>query len=358
MTSVHFRRLRIRDIRHETADAISLAFDIPEELKQEFSFIQGQHLTLRAMVDGEDLRRSYSICSGLDDDEIRVAIKRLPEGKFSGYAHDTLKVGDDIEVMPPLGRFHTELNPENDKHYLAVVAGSGITPVMSLIKTTLTREPQSRFTLVYGNRNVGSIIFRGALDSVKSRFPDRFHLIHVLSRAARDVDLFNGRIDGDKIKALSESLVPLSSVDEVFLCGPQTMIEGVRETLTSELGFPPECVHFELFGTAADRRPPAAVEQADGPMRQVTVIADGKRTTINLPTEGMGILDAALAAGADLPFACKGGVCCTCRAKLVEGEVTMDANYALEPQEVDAGFILTCQSHPTTDHVVVDFDHI
>lgn len=355
MTAYHFHRLRIAEVRRETEDAISVRFDVPAELIETFSFTQGQHLTLRATIEREELRRNYSICSGLDDGEVRIAIRRLPGGRFSTFANENFKAGDEIDVMPAKGRFFTSLDADHKKRYLAIAAGAGITPVLSIVKTTLAREPKSHFTLIYGNRNVASIMLRDPLTYLKNRHPERFHLIHVLSREARDVPLFNGRIDPAKLAALGERLVDFGSMDEVFLCGPQKMIDALRPALVEAHGIDPKHVHFELFGTEDQLRArPAATPT--GPRRQVTVIADGKRTRVELASDGQSILDAALAGGADLPFACKGGVCCTCRAKLVSGEVEMDVNYALEEHEVEAGFVLTCQSHPLTDEVVVDFD--
>jgi len=357
VTSVHFHRLRIKDIRRETEDALSLAFEVPAELATAYHYVHGQHLTLRARVDNEDLRRSYSICTAVGDPEIRVAIKRLTGGRFSNHAHQNFKVGDEIEVMPPLGRFNTQLDPGHNKHYLALAAGIGITPIVSIVETTLRTEPNSCFTLVYGNRNVGSIVFREQLDHIKNRYPERFQLIHILSQVSREVELFNGRINAAKLKALHPRLVNLDRIDEVFVCGPETMTIALRKTLIDDLGLAAEHVHIELFGVAEGGQLKVLAPRGKGPARKVTVIADGKRTVMDLTTTGLPILDAALAAGADLPFACKGGVCSTCRAMLVEGEVDMDVHYALEQQEIEAGFILTCQSHPTTDHVVVDFDH-
>ncbi len=352
-----FHRLRIGEVRRETEDSISVTFEIPPELAEDFAFTQGQHLTLRATIDGEELRRNYSICSGLDDREVRVAIRRLAGGRFSTHANEHFKAGDIVEVMPAKGRFFTPLDPDHAKHYLAIAAGAGITPILSIIKTTLAREPESDFTLIYGNRKVASIMLRDPLTYLKNRHPDRFQLIHVLSRESRDVPLFNGRIDPAKLAALGERLVAFDQMDEVFLCGPQAMIDTLRPALSDDFGIDPKNVHFELFGTADQLKPkPHTAAVASGPRRKVTVIADGKRTRVEVATAGQSILDAALAGGADLPFACKGGVCCTCRAKLVSGKVEMDVNYALEDDEVEAGFVLTCQSHPLTDEVVVDFD--
>ena len=356
MTTAHFHTLRVSDVRRETPDCVSVAFEVPEEYREDYAFTQGQHLTLRREIDGEDVRRSYSICVGKDDGEIRVAVKKLAGGTFSTYVNEELKKGDELEVMPPQGRFFTPIAVENDKHYLALVAGSGITPVMSIIKTVLAREPKSRFTLVYGNRSVGSIIFRDQLNDLKSRFPDRLHLIHVLSREQRESEIFNGRIDAEKLRNLATHLIPMTRIDEVFLCGPQAMIEELRDALRDEHQIPASSIHLELFGTDTPKKPMVHDDADSGATRTVDVVSDGKRVRLNLTEHGQPILDAALAAGADLPFACKGGVCCTCRAKVLEGEVTMDVNYALEADELAQGFVLTCQAHPATDHVVVDFD--
>lgn len=356
MTTAHFHTLRVRDVRRETADCVSVAFDIPDKYRADYAFTQGQHLTLRREINGEDVRRSYSICTGKDDGEIRVAVKKLAGGTFSTFVNDELKKGDELEVMPPQGRFFTPIDADNDNHYLALVAGSGITPVMSIIKTVLAREANSRFTLVYGNRSVGSIIFRDQLNDLKSRYPGRLHLIHVLSREQREADIFNGRIDADKLRNLAQHLIPMAQIDEVFLCGPQAMIEELRDALRDEHDVPASSIHLELFGTDTPKKAVVRDDADQGATRTVDVVADGKRVRLNLTEFGQPILDAALAAGADLPFACKGGVCCTCRAKVLEGEVTMDVNYALEEDELAQGFVLTCQAHPKSDHVVVDFD--
>lgn len=360
MSILHFHTLTVKDVRRETEDCVSIAFDIPEELLDLFSFQQGQNITIRRSIDGEDLRRNYSICTSPYEKELRVAIKAMPYGKFSNWANQELKIGDTLEVMPPTGRFHTRLDPSSKKKYLAFAAGSGITPLMSIIKTTLQTEPQSSFTLIYGNRNRRSIIFRDELENLKNKFMQRFQLIHILSREEPESVLNFGRIDEKKCDELCGHLIRLDQYQEVFLCGPEQMIGQVRQYL-EHAGFPEEHIHFELFTTPqqSPRANGSGLTDQAGDLRKqsrIQVKIDGIVTGFDLPVQGDTILNAALRHGADLPFACKGGVCATCKARLVEGRVEMDVNYALEKDEVAAGFILTCQSHPVTDHVYVDFD--
>lgn len=357
----HFRTLKIEDIRRETADCVSVSFTIPSEFREEFRFKQGQNITIKTRQAGEEIRRSYSICSSPLDNELRIAIKKVPEGRFSTFANDQLRIGESLEVLPPTGKFYTELHANHRKHYLALAAGSGITPVLSLIKTTLAEEPESRFTLVYGNRHRGSIIFKEELEALKNRYMDRFVLHHILSREKTDSPIYQGRIDVQKLEELTEKLIFLQNTDEVFICGPGEMIFAVKDWLEKK-GIDKKGVHFELFhtqeGRPSDRKPEnAEVKQLrEGRTSKVTIRLDGAHFDFNLPFDGASILDAALLEGADLPFACKGGVCCTCRARLTEGEVEMEVNYALETEELAAGFILTCQSHPRTDKVTIDFD--
>ncbi|HEY4286912.1 MAG TPA: 1,2-phenylacetyl-CoA epoxidase subunit PaaE [Puia sp.] len=360
----HFRTLQIEDVRRETEDCVSIAFTVPPEFREEFRFLQGQNVTVRLRIAGEEVRRSYSICSSPLDDELRIAIKKVPSGVFSTYANEQLQKGHQLEVLPPTGKFYTELRAENRKRYLAFVAGSGITPVLSLIKTTLAVEPNSHFTLVYGNRNRQTILFREELEALKNRYMNRLSLHHVLSREQMDVPLNQGRIDAEKCTSLCGRLIDLSSVDEVFLCGPGEMIFAVKDWLEQQ-GVAGKKIHFELFHTQTGE-PVVGGRVVDGKANEgggsdaavsrVTVRLDGVSHEFDLPYDGESVLDAALMQGADLPFACKGGVCCTCRAKLVEGEVEMEVNYALEADELAAGFILTCQSHPRTEKIVVDFD--
>lgn len=353
-----FHRLTIRDLRRETADAVSIAFDVPAGLADDYRFTPGQYLTLRAAIDGEDLRRSYSICSGPDDGELRIAVKRVEGGVFSDWVNRTLQPGDAIEVMTPTGRFGTPCIPERPRIHVGFAAGSGITPVLSILRGVLAREPESRFFLFYGNRSTGEILFREALEELKDRFLGRLSVFHVLSQEEQDLAVLTGRLDGDKVRRLLRLVVPAEAVDEVYLCGPEAMSREIATTL-AELGVGPEKVHVELFVSALGGRPrPKPVAPPpDAPSRTAALTVDGKRREVPV-ADGESILDAALRAGMDLPYACKGGMCSTCRAKLVEGEAAMDLNYSLEPWELAAGFILTCQSHPKTDRVVVDYDQV
>lgn len=353
-----FHHLTVRDVRRETADAVSIAFDVPQGLAADYRFNPGQYLTLRATVDGEDLRRSYSICSGPNDSELRIAVKRV--GVFSDWVNRTLKPGDAIEVMTPTGRFGVPQAPARSQARIHVgfAAGSGITPVLSLLRGVLAREPDSRFFLFYGNRSTGEILFREALEELKDRFLGRLSVFHVLSQEEQDLPILSGRLDGDKVRRLLRLVVPAETVDEVYLCGPEGMSQEIQAVL-AELGVAPEKVHVELFVSALGGRPrPKPVAPPpDAPSRTAVLTVDGKRREVPV-ADGESILDAALRAGMDLPYACKGGMCSTCRARLVEGEAAMDLNYSLEPWELEAGFILTCQSHPKTDRVVVDYDQV
>jgi ring-1,2-phenylacetyl-CoA epoxidase subunit PaaE len=351
-----FHPLAVKAIEPLTDDSVAITFDVPPELKDEFDFTAGQHLNIRTAGAGDDTRRSYSICSPAGSGVLRIAVKRLPGGAFSSYAATGLKVGEIIDVMTPLGRFNTPLDPSHDKHYAFVAAGSGITPVLSLISTTLEVEPKSRVTLLYGNRTAGSVMFADELGDLKDRYADRFHLVHVLSRESTEVELFNGRIDPERLARMLDTILPLDTVDDWFLCGPYAMVVGAQEVLQAR-GVERGHIHAELFHVGdipapRSEEPPPADEDA----AQVTVVLDGRRTTFPLTEHGKAVLDATLAVRSDAPFACKGGVCGTCRAKLLEGTVRMDTNWALEPDEVRAGYVLTCQSHPTSPKVTLDYD--
>ncbi len=351
-----FYQLRVRDIRRETPDTVSVAFEVPEHLRETFRFIQGQHLTLRTTIDGEEVRRAYSICTGTQEDDLRVAIKKVEGGLFGAFASEQLQVGDTLESMPPLGHFYTELNPGNHNLYVAFAAGSGITPVMSILKTTLVQEPHSRFILFYGNRGFDHIIFREQLEELKNRYPDRLAVHHILSRESLGSDLFKGHIDGTKCEAYARLLFRAGDVDAYFLCGPEEMIFDVKEAL-ERLSVEPKKIHFELFTTSGAKKPAGtATVKKESFDASVTVIQDGTQFDFTLTSDGSTLLDAAMRAGADLPFSCKGGVCSTCKAKIMEGEVEMEVCYGLEPDEVAAGYVLTCQSHPKTKRVVVSFD--
>jgi ring-1,2-phenylacetyl-CoA epoxidase subunit PaaE len=356
-----FHKLRIAQAHLDTPEAKVITFAVPDALRDAYRFTQGQHLTLRVFLDGEDVRRSYSICSAPHEDVLQVAIKRVADGRFSTFAHQHLQAGGEIDVMPPDGRFYTALDAANAKHYVAFVAGSGITPALSLIKSTLAVEPRSHFTLVYGNRNIDSVMFHEALEDLKDRYLQRFALYHIFSREHQEVDLFNGRLDGAKCKVFLDTLLPPARIDEAFICGPHSMIDEIATALRAA-GVAPEHIHTERFGTplpaagAAAAATTQVINDATAPAANVTIIIDGARRQLRVPMQGASILDTALRSGADLPYACKGGMCCTCRAKLVLGKVRMDKNYSLEEREMAQGFILTCQSHPETDEVVVDYD--
>jgi ring-1,2-phenylacetyl-CoA epoxidase subunit PaaE len=356
---IHFHPLAIKNVRQETEDCVSLAFDVPEELKDTFRFQQGQSLTMRTQLNGEEVRRTYSLCSSPLDNEWRVAIKKVEGGLFSSFANDKLKKGDVLEVMPPVGNFFTALNPQQQKNYVAIAAGSGITPVLSIISTTLRTEPNSTFTLVYGNRTRSSIIFKEELEALKNKFMDRFTLHHILSREQPDAPIYYGRIDKEKCELLFTRLINLRNVHEYFICGPEAMIFCVRDFLEQK-GVDKSHIHFELFTIPGEKssvaKPLQANKNDEGPRSSISVKLDGLLFDFELGMNSQSILDAALAQGADLPYACKGGVCCTCRAKLVEGQVEMEVNYGLEEDEIAQGFILTCQSRPKTPRVVVDFD--
>ena len=356
--AVHFHKLTVREIKNETPDCVSIAFDVPENLQSEFVFEQGQNITIKKEIDGEEIRRSYSICSAPFENELRVAVKKVQGGKFSTYANSILKAGDALDILPPTGKFNSKLQTTNHKQYLAFVAGSGITPVISIIKTTLQTEPASSFTLVFGNRGRHSIIFFEELEGLKNKYLNRFNFINILSREKTDAPINSGRIDFNKLTELNK-LVDYKNTDEFFICGPEEMIFCIKEFLEAT-GIEQKKIHFELFTTPGQKQSSVVNRElsvvSNGPQSKITVKLDGRCFDFDLGFNGENILDAALKQGADLPFACKGGVCCTCKAKLLEGEVEMDVNWGLEHEEVEQGFILTCQSHPTTEKVVVDFD--
>ena len=352
--ALKFHPLTIKDIKHETADCVSILFDVPEELKEKFYFKQGQNITLKTHLD--ETRRSFSICTSPLDNELRVAVKKVTNGVFSTYANEQLKIGDVLEVMPPTGSFFTEISPENKKEYVFFAAGSGITPIISMIKTILRTEKESNVTLVYGNKNLASIIFKEELEALKDKHLQRFRLYYILSRERTDADFNYGRIDVAKIHQLSK-LINLDGVDEFFLCGPEEMIFSVKDFLAG-WGIKKEKVHYELFTTPTKENTKIykAVKQVENEGSEVHLTVDGRSYEFMLDYNSNTVLDAGLAQGIDLPFACKGGVCCSCKAKLIEGEVEMEANYGLEDSEVKDGYILTCQSHPRTKKIVVDYD--
>lgn len=359
---IHFHNLKVTEIRRETDDTVSIAFGIPEEEKALFAYDPGQYLTIRTDINGEEVRRSYSLCSAPSEGVWRVAVKKVDGGRFSTWANETLQSGTTLEVMPPQGRFVVKIRPDATNHYVLYAAGSGITPILSIIKEVLSAEPGSRITLFYGNRNKRSIIFLEELETLKNLYMDRLSLHFIFSREMQASPLFEGRITGERCRELIHAFVPDHQDSHHYVCGPEEMINDTILTLKT-LGVPESRIHFELFST-----PVGSIEMGDTTERTVTpapaengvatvqIKLDGRSFDFELPYNGQNILDAGMVTGADLPFSCKGGVCCTCRAKLVEGEVHMDANYALEQWELDEGFILTCQSHPRSSKLIVDFD--
>lgn len=350
-----FHPLRVSAIEPLTDDAVCISFAVPPNLADDYDFVQGQHLTLRTSLAGDDVRRSYSICAPAGHGKLRIGVKVLPGGHFSGFAAGGLAVGDEIEVMTPTGRFYTELDPANSKHYCAIAAGSGITPIISIVATALEREPLSRVTLVFANRTSRTIMFLEELEDLKDRYGSRFHLMHVLSREPQDSELLSGRLDAARLTKITETLVPPETVDDWFLCGPFEMIVELRDALLAQR-VAPSTIHTELFHVESTPppRPPSVADEGEG--SAVSITLDGRESTFRLKGNDVSVLEAALRVRGDMPFACKGGVCGTCRARVVEGEVVMDTNYALEPEELEAGYVLTCQSHPVTEVLRVDYD--
>jgi ring-1,2-phenylacetyl-CoA epoxidase subunit PaaE len=346
-----FHRLRVARVDRLCADAVAVTFDVPPELEEEFRFRAGQYLTLRQDVEGVEERRSYSICAAVGE-RPRIGVRRVEGGLFSAAIVDQLEAGDTLEVLPPLGKFTPT---PGSAHHCLIAAGSGITPVLSIMGTVLT-EANTRVTLLYGNRRTDTVMFAEDLADLKDRYPDRLQLVHVLSREPRDVEMFSGRLDGERLTALLDTIVPAEDVDHWWLCGPYGLVQDATAVLAAR-NVPPHRIHHELF--YVDEPPPepkrADESGVEGPTAEVTVVLDGRQTTLTLPVDSP-ILDAAQRVRSDLPFACKGGVCGTCRARVTEGKVSMRRNYALERRELDEGFVLTCQGLPITERVTVDFD--
>ncbi|MGL4232389.1 MAG: 1,2-phenylacetyl-CoA epoxidase subunit PaaE [Casimicrobium sp.] len=357
--SAHFHSLTIRDVRRETKDCVSISFEVPTELREVFAFTAGQYVNLRAVVDSEELRRSYSLCSTPYSGEWRVAIKRVEGGRFSEYANTKMKAGDTIDVMPPDGKFCFEPSRDAKRHVIAIAAGSGVTPILSIISSVLEHEPQSRVTLIYGNRRVRDIIFKEQIEDLRDRFLARFQLFHVLSQEPNDSPVLNGRIDRKKLLSILKENGLVAQLNRAYLCGPDSMIEDAAQVL-HECGLPHSEIRRELFASPAPshgaRAKPVVIEAVRRPSASVTTIADGIERVLQVPFDGESVLEVALAAGIDAPYACKAGVCCTCRAQVLEGEVKMDANFTLEDHEVRRGFVLTCQSHPITPTVKLSYD--
>ncbi|MDZ5456054.1 1,2-phenylacetyl-CoA epoxidase subunit PaaE [Azohydromonas lata] len=360
--SVLFHPLRVRAIEPDTAEAVVVSFDVPAELRETFGFTQGQYLTLRKTIDGQDLRRSYSICAGVDDGELRVGVRKVRGGVFSNWINTHLQVGDEISVMAPQGRFFVPMEPDARRHHLGIAGGSGITPILSIMKTVLAREPLSRFTLIYGNRSLLSTMFKEELEDLKNRWMARLVLHHVFSDEPTDSPLNMGLMNRDKLGEFLRSVVPAAGVDQAYVCGPFQMNDEAEAALLAA-GVAQDRIHIERFGLA---QPAGTVQAADAVVHQaqpgdaqsarIVIIRDGLRREIQFHKQQPSILDAASACGMEVPFSCTSGVCGTCRAKLVEGEVRMERNFALDKNEVAAGFVLTCQAHPLTERVVLSFD--
>ncbi len=372
-----FHPLRVRAIEPDTAEAVIVSFDVPPALRETFGFTQGQYLTLRTEIDGRDLRRSYSICAGVDDDQLRVGVRKVREGVFSNWINASLKPGDTIDVMAPQGRFFVPLDAARRRHHVGIAGGSGITPILSIMKTVLAREPRSRFTLIYGNRHLRSTMFKEELEDLKNRYMTRVNLQHVFSDdagGAGAAPLNHGTMNRAKIGEFLASLLPAATIDHVYVCGPFRMNDEAEAALLAA-GVPEERIHIERFGVASPSASAAASvavdavdavdavgavvhesRPGDAEQARIVIVRDGLRREIEFRRDQPSILDAASAAGLEVPFSCTSGVCGTCRAKVVEGTVRMERNFALDKSEVAAGFVLTCQAHPTTERVVLSFD--
>lgn len=362
--AAQFHSLKVQSVEKTTEECVIVSFHIPYDLISEFQFTQGQYLTLRKEINGEDIRRSYSLCTAPSDNEWKVAIKKIEGGRFSSFANDVLKAGDSVDVMPPDGNFFVPVDSEQKKNYVAFAAGSGITPIASILKTHLIEEPESTFKLFYCNRTVKSIILKEEIEALKNVYLNRFEIFHLLTRESRNSDLLDGRITREKLEDIFSKLLNKEDIDHFFLCGPNQMIFLIKDWLI-EQGVPTEKIHFELFNTdgletaQSNEAETASVQEAEERIgvAEVTVTEGGKTFTFPFEKDSGNILDEAMRNGADLPYACKGGVCCTCKAKLIEGKVEMEVNYALEDDEVEEGYILTCQSVPTTAVVKINFDY-
>ena len=353
-----FHEIEVADVYKETSDCTVITFNIPENLQEEFNYIQGQYLTLRKTINDEDIRRSYSLCSSPVDKQWKVAVKQIPGGVFSTYANTELKAGDTLELMTPQGSFYVEVDPNGHKNYIAFAAGSGITPMLSIIKTHLALEPNSTFKLFYLNRTVKSIIFKEEIEQLKNKYLQRFNIFYFLTKEQRDIEFLNGRFTAEKIQTLTKTFIDINDTADCFICGPEDMIFLIRDELEAA-GLPKENIHYELFFSGEKKGDNAHIaeileKKVEG--TDVTIVDGGKEFHFIMEDEYDNILDGALAAGADSPFACKGGVCSTCKCRVVDGAVEMKINYALSEDEVASGLVLSCQAVPTTEKVTVDFD--
>ncbi|KJY82777.1 phenylacetic acid degradation protein [Vibrio galatheae] len=347
-----FYTLKVASAEKGTADSVVLQFDVPAELQTQFDFHPGQHLTIKSTIDGEELRRCYSICSSPSEKGLQVGIKAIEEGRFSNFAVNEIKAGDELEVMTPQGHFGFTPDMSRAINYLGIAVGSGITPILSMLKSALEAEPNSTFTLLYGNRNSNSMMFKNELLALKNRFPTRFHVNYFFSRETNEVELWNGRLDGDKLRQLGAQLFNWSEFDACYVCGPEEILESSYTALV-EGGLPENNYHVERFNTANKAREKSANQSEN---TQVTLKRDGRVMKIDMTSQDDSLLDAALRQGVDLPYACKGGVCATCICKVKSGNVEMGTNYSLEADQVDAGYVLSCQAVPTTSEVEIDFD--
>ena len=350
-----FHPVKVRQLDRSTQDCTIVTLDVTPELHDQFQYKQGQYLNLKALINGEEVRRSYSLCSSPLDKEWRIGVKKVHDGKFSSFVHDHLKVGDELEVAAPDGRFFVDCSDTTQRNYVAFAAGSGITPILSIIKTHLAQEPNATFKLFYINQSVSSIMLKEDLEALKNRFMNRLEIYHFLTQEQRDVELFNGRLNEDKLDTIFKTICEVEDLDHYFICGPEQMIFMIRDFLEAK-GVEKKQIHFELFGTAGAGKKKVVAKEFDGKVSDVTVLEGGKSINFKTAQGANNILDEALKNNADLPFACKGGVCCTCKAKLIEGQVDMQVNYGLEDDEIADGYILTCQALPISDKVVVDFD--
>ena len=350
-----FFEITVQEIIRETDDCLSIAFDIPEKFMNDFNFKSGQYLTLKTQIENEEVRRSYSLCSEPSSKTHKIAIKRIENGLFSSYAHEKIKVGDSIEVMAPSGNFQHIPNASNEKNYALFAAGSGITPILSILKSILRHEPNSHVNLIYGNKGINSIIFKEEIEALKNTYLNQMSVVHILSRENLGNVLQQGRIDKAKCEMLLKTYFNQTKIDDVFICGPEQMTLDIREVMIAQ-GMHSKQIHLELFGTGYDKKEKIKGDVTNEADSQITLFMDGDEYDFDLNTHDVSILDAAQKIGLDVPYACKGGVCCTCKAKVIKGTVEMDVNYALEQDEVDDGYVLTCQAHPTAKKVVVSFD--